>query len=365
MGVIPLYHKKQPGLARMLLPSILSIAICLTTYVGSTWAWFVDSATISVQSIASAEKFYNTFVLTATNFNGDPVQMSFPGDSFEAIAEEQYSLSIMLNCAPYDNCKVLVETMDANDVREIYYTEFTSLEDNTMSFAISLAKDAAVTISLDYSEAADQSWTYFETELNTVVEPIPETCICETPCVYSVNVTCPICLANSEACVKLQELECICTELCGELVNEDCPVCKNGLTCSPVVSEQPQNCTCTVRCDEENHDLLCLICANEPESCEAELQPLEPPVEQPTVPEIPTEPTQPEEPVVPPATEPEDTKPPVSTEPTVPEEPVDPEEPVEPEAEQPSAPPAEEPPAEETPVEETPAETGTEPEIEA
>ena len=49
------YTKENNGIVKMLVPSLLGTVVCMICLMGTTWAWFADNVTTSIQSIKAAD----------------------------------------------------------------------------------------------------------------------------------------------------------------------------------------------------------------------------------------------------------------------------------------------------------------------
>ncbi len=354
-------QKHSTGLGRLFLSTVLSLSICTTTYLGSTWAWFTDSIDASTSPIQSASVTMSkvscqkltpsgTTIKTSPEelvtlslgdldlskegeqqvvYTADNEELSGPDEygSYSFTAENGCSYTIAATVtSTAENAYILVQLPD--DLKAFYYIG--AVEEEPIKFDLENVGEGKVTFTLCWNVPDNdtvEGWTRLGEGVPMLI------CTCQETC----SETCDHCV-NGGACAIPEPVKpsCICDDFtCDELnINSDCPLC----------SEHWENCeyvelvcSCTEYCGEEAG---CAYCAIEGNDCgyvdESVLAPEQPqPTPEPTEPEITElEPTEPEttepETTEPETTEPEPTEPettePETTEPETTEpEPTDPE----------------------------------------
>ncbi len=240
-------YRKKNNLARVLLSSILSMCICTLSFVGSTWAWFVDSETVSVNSIQAGWENENKLTVLVTELpEEEAVGFAFPeelqisendGEYFFAVlANRSYAVEATPDEALYEG-GLLVNVGEA-----VYYRPF----DGNLSyyFQLSLDKDCEVKISLADSEP-EGDWNLFNEEITNIETTVaPLICSCTTTCTEEeLNAECALC--------SVDWLNC---QFKDEQVKVDSCICADE------------------KCAEDRINLLCEVCMNDMSECLAELE---------------------------------------------------------------------------------------------
>lgn len=80
-------EKKEPGILRLLLPSVLGFALCFVCLATATWAWFTISVTSAENTIQAA-----TFTVSATVVDGGGNEVDF-----DNLSPSEYTVTVAPN----------------------------------------------------------------------------------------------------------------------------------------------------------------------------------------------------------------------------------------------------------------------------
>ena len=131
--------KAECNLTKMLLPSVLSILLCLVLLCGMTWAWFESTQSAPAAPIVSA-----TYRMEVTVENGTGVLQKNSDESYTLAANVEYTVRLVASGnASKGYCKV---TLPDNSVLR---TEQIAPE-NSLAFTLTLTSDGEVSFSSEW-----------------------------------------------------------------------------------------------------------------------------------------------------------------------------------------------------------------------
>ncbi len=131
--------KAETNLTKILLPSVLSILLCMTLLCGMTWAWFTSTQSTPAATIQAA-----TYHIDVVAKNGETVLTAGPDGKYPLVAGVAYTVKLKaLGTASKGYCKV---TLPDNTVLRTAQIA----PENSLTFTLTLTKGGNVSFSPEW-----------------------------------------------------------------------------------------------------------------------------------------------------------------------------------------------------------------------
>lgn len=131
--------KAETNLTRILLPSVLSILLCMTLLCGMTWAWFASTQSTPAATIQAA-----TYRIDVVAKNGETVLTAGPDGKYSLVKDVAYTVTLTASGnASKGYCKV---TLPDNTVLRTAQIA----PKNSLTFTLTLTSDGKVSFSPEW-----------------------------------------------------------------------------------------------------------------------------------------------------------------------------------------------------------------------
>ncbi len=131
--------KAETNLTKILLPSVLSILLCMTLLCGMTWAWFASTQSTPAATIQAA-----TYHIDVVAKNGETVLTAGPDGKYSLAKDVAYTVTLTASGnASKGYCKVTLPDNTVLHTAQI-------APKNSLTFTLTLTSDGNVSFSPEW-----------------------------------------------------------------------------------------------------------------------------------------------------------------------------------------------------------------------